>query len=149
MSGWLLLASTVFFLWDCMSLSHLGHKTNSRLWATDGQLSTLGLTCPAALRSQGCLRAAAPKGGGHGSKCSLGTLPTALGLHPSPLWPPHPMSGSLLGVIHLLQGPSVPAHRKESFPWKSLPAATVMVSVNETVFFTLARGPLTFPSCGL
>lgn len=132
-----------------MSLSHLGHKTNSRLWATDGQLSTLGLTCPAALRSRGCLRASAPKGGGRGSKCSLDTLPMALGLHPSPLWPPHPMSGSLLGVIHLLQGLSVSAHHKESFTWKSLPAAMVMVSVNETVLFALARGPLTFPFHGL
>lgn len=71
MSGLFLLVNTVFFLWDHMRLSHLGHRTNSRLWATHGQLPTLELDCvcpcfgswPVGHQPQHCLRAIAPQVG--------------------------------------------------------------------------------------
>lgn len=128
----------------------MGNRTNSRLWATDGELPALRLTCPAAPQSQALLRAAAPTCGGCRSKCPLGSLPMASGHHPSP--------PSVASTSHFTQSSgcysspprtSVLGHHKGSFPCKSSPAVTVMVSVNETLLFTLAMGPLTLPSHGL
>lgn len=122
------------FVWDHMSLSHPGLRTNSRLWAAASPgaclcVSTVWLW-PGGALTTGCPGAAAPETGGGGSEYSLCPLPTLMGA-----------STHLWGILCLATG---------TFTLGVHTCHEVMGDMNETVPFALAVGILTFPSmeCG-
>lgn len=69
------------FVWDHMSLSHPGLRTNSRLWAaaSPGACLCVSMVWPGGALTTGCLGATAPETGGGGSEYSLCPLPTLMG----------------------------------------------------------------------
>ena len=75
------------FVWDHMSLSHPGLRTNSRLWAaaSPGACLCVSTVWPGGALTTGCPGATAPETGGGGSEYSLCPLLTLMGVS-RPLW---------------------------------------------------------------
>lgn len=135
------------FVWDHMSLSHAGLRTNSRLWAA---VSSGACMCVSTFQlwPGGALTTALPWG--HSTLEGQGWQRVV------PVCPPHPAGGLHTTCPAVLWGlPSLPrtfrpARQQGAFPTGVCTCWEVMGSVNDTVPFTLAMISLASPSmvCG-
>ena len=98
------------FVWDHMSLSHPGLRTNSRLWAaaSPGACLCVSTVWPGGALTTGCPGATAPETGGGGSEYSLCPLLTLMGV-----------SRHLWGI--LCGGPPISSQGPKSPPTRRVP----------------------------